>query len=195
MTDIIALPEMTRGLELRLWDAYHNNALDDADDPMEAVVEAYLSEAVRWQPIEPSDIKPGMRVRRTWCLGETVEYTVDTVQRVDIHGWIHLSDLALDLDIDATWEVDPRTIPIDPEEGQDLADHVERLEVALRLAQARNQDLEAALGRIREASEGHPECDRHFDSDVIDMTDLRELLGDRYDQTIEAACPIREESE
>ena len=51
------------------------------------------------------------------------------------------------------------------EEGQDLADHVERLEVALRLAQARNQDLESALGRIREASESHPECDRYLDSE------------------------------
>ena len=44
----------------------------------------------------------------------------------------------------------------------ELADHVERLEVALRLAQARNRDLESALGRIREASESHPECDRYL---------------------------------
>ena len=113
MTDIIALPEMTDELHARLWAAYDKADLINA---MEAVINAYMSEVVRWQPIEPSDIKPGMRVRRTWCLGETVEYTVDTVQRVDIHGWIHLPYLALNLDIDATWEVDPRTIPIDPDQ-------------------------------------------------------------------------------
>ena len=61
----------------------------------------------------------------------------------------------------------PHLLGQDSKERQDLADHVERLEVALRLAQARNQDLEAALGRIREASESHPECDRHLDRDVI----------------------------
>ena len=121
MTDIIALPEMTEELQLRLWDAYDNAsavALECPDlfDVMEAVVEAYLSEAVRWQPIEPSDIKPGMRVRRTWCFGKTAESVAGIVKRVDINGWIHLPDLALDLDINATWEVDPRTIPTNPDQ-------------------------------------------------------------------------------
>ena len=82
----------------------------------------------------------------------------------------------------------PHLLGQDSKERQDLADHVERLEVALRLAQARNQDLEAALGRIREASESHPECDRYLDSEHmtniarmpamsdIDRAELRRLL-------------------
>ena len=119
MTDIIALPEMTEELQLRLWDACHNAsavALECPDlfDVMEAVVEAYLSEAVRWQPIEPSDIKPGMRVRRTWRTGAVTHIAVGIVESVDASGWVYFPDVFFH-EI-GTWEVDPRTIPIDPDQ-------------------------------------------------------------------------------
>ena len=124
MTDIIALPEMTRGLELRLWDAYHNAsalALERPDliDAMESVVEAYLSEAVRWQPIEPSDIKPGMRVRQTWRIGAVSHTTVGIVENVDARGWVYFVGRMAGPD-GGTWEVDPRTIPNPDQEILDL---------------------------------------------------------------------------
>ena len=143
MTDIIALPEVTDEMQDRLWDAYDKADLINA---MEAVINAYLSGVVRWQPIEPSDIKPGMRVRRTLRLGETVEYTVGIVKRVDIYGWIHLPDLALDPGI-GTWEVDPRTIPIDPD--QPLLD-------ALRGWILNPEDARNLLASLREVADVTP---------------------------------------
>ena len=146
MTDIIALPEMTRGLELRLWDAYHNNALDDADDPMEAVVEAYLSEAVRWQPIEPSDIRPGMRVRQTWRIGAVAHTTVAIVKGVDTSRWVYFDGRMAEPDL-GTWEVDPRTIPIDPD--QPLLD-------ALRGWILNPEDARNLLASLREIADVTP---------------------------------------
>ena len=112
MTDIIALPEMTKELQDRLWDAYDKAGLINA---MEAVINAYLSEAVRWQPIEPSDIRPGMRVRQTWRIGAVAHTTVAIVKGVDTSRWVYFDGRMAEPDL-GTWEVDPRTIPTDPDQ-------------------------------------------------------------------------------
>ena len=142
MTDIIALPEMTEELQLRLWDAYDKADLLNA---MEAVINAYLSEVVRWQPIEPSDIKSGMRVRRTWSHDGVMQYTVGIVQRVNTGRWVYFPDV-FDLDI-GTWEVDPRTIPIDPD--QPLLD-------ALRGWILNPEDARNLLASLREVADVTP---------------------------------------
>ena len=63
----------------------------------------------RWQPIAADDIKPGMLVRGTDC-GYLVEGSVTEVSS----GWIATSDASW-ITEGRTWEVDPRTIPADPD--------------------------------------------------------------------------------
>ena len=142
MTDIIALPEMTDELHARLWDAYDKADLTNA---MEAVVNAYMSEVVRWQPIEPSDIKPGMRVQHTWRTGAVTYSAVGIVESVDASGWVYFPDV-FSLDI-GTWEVDPRTIPIDPD--QPLLD-------ALRGWILNPEDARNLLASLREIADVTP---------------------------------------
>lgn len=113
MTDIIALPEMTEELIGQLCDTYETGY--ETADSMRAVVAAYLDATVRWQPISVGDIQSGMRVRQTLHHDGVVQYAVGIVQ-VDINGWVRFPDSVFDPDLGA-WEVDPRTIPTDPDQS------------------------------------------------------------------------------
>ena len=83
-------------------------------DTARAVLGLIAERVPVWQPIEPGDIRPGMRVR--YVTGDGTEGHF-TVERVDDAGrfyfkkgyaWAGMSDHA--------WYVDPRTVPAEPED-------------------------------------------------------------------------------
>ena len=125
MSDIIELPELTNDLMFRLWNIYAETD-GIAGVPIGAAITAYLDAAVRWQDIDPSDIKPGMRVRRTeqHIVGFTairigVVKTVDVSDASDAsdaHGTVRFVGGAA-LRTTGEWQVDPRTIPTDPDQA------------------------------------------------------------------------------
>ena len=130
MSDIIELPELTSDLMFRLWNIYAETD-GIAGVPIGAAITAYLDAAVRWQDIDPSDIKPGMRVRRTEqnIVGFTairigVVKSVDVSDASDAHGTVRFVGGAhgtvrfvggAALRATGKWQVDPRTIPADPD--------------------------------------------------------------------------------
>ena len=104
----------------------------------------------QWQPIEHDQIKAGMVLKRTDRYGG---YTVFTVKHVETYGDKYLrvrgtNGFYVDLTDDGfTWEVDPATIPADPD-----ADLIEKLVRLLDLTDS--EDAREAIAAIRAHDEG-----------------------------------------
>lgn len=79
----------------------------------QAVLDLIASRVPVWQPVEPGDIKVGMRVRLVTAKGDEAVYTVTWRDR----EWINGADETRDVGIAThTWFIDPRTVPAEPED-------------------------------------------------------------------------------
>lgn len=78
-----------------------------------AVLDLIAERVPVWKPVEPDQIRPGMRVRRVTTDGTENTFTVGEVtdERVYFKGgyvWVGVGE--------GVWFVDPRTVPAEPED-------------------------------------------------------------------------------
>ena len=69
-----------------------------------------------WQPIERGQIKPGMRIRATTALSDCVNTRTGVAHHTDDDGiWYTERNWMLTRGGSTTYDVDPSTIPADPD--------------------------------------------------------------------------------
>lgn len=76
-----------------------------------------LAEGTRWQPIEPDEIRAGMRIRATTTFDDYVTTCTGVAHHTNKYGdWLTEENRMLaGWDDPTTYEVDPATIPADPD--------------------------------------------------------------------------------
>ena len=122
----ISLPEITDEMVERATDTYAGGTC--ADSGMRAALTEFRDElltgATRWQPIEHDQIRAGMRIRATTVVGDGVATRTGVAHHTNICGdWFTEASLMLTgrgVGGDpTTYEVDPATIPADPDADLD----------------------------------------------------------------------------